>query len=163
MSCKIVPTATYYLFQSIATWTLVEHITLTNLSFPSDSLDLHGPLVRNAPLLPPLQHLRTLYLGQATLLPASAIAAMALQDVRADGKEYRGCLEQIRLVDAYQESIWGRRLRRADIEKAALASPMLRDLGAEVVLERIRNVVTCEAMNERIMGGDRSEGLTLLG
>lgn len=60
-------------------------------------------------------------------------------------------LEEIRLVDAYQESIWGPRLRRSDIEAVALA--MNKD--EEEVLERVRRLIRCEAKTERIVGGDR--------
>ena len=69
------PSATYHLARAISTWTAVEHITLTNLSFPSDELGRHTPFA-DQPLLPPLRTLRTLYVGQATLLPPSAVAAM---------------------------------------------------------------------------------------
>ena len=66
------PTATYHLICAIATWTAVEHITLTNMSFPSDELGRNTPFARDAPLLPPLPSLRTLYIGQATLCPRAA-------------------------------------------------------------------------------------------
>lgn len=149
---KIVPAATFHLFRAIAGWPAIESITITSLSFPSDQL-------QDVPLLPLSQRLRTLYLGQATFLPPSAIAAMVLHQ---EPEEQDGGLEQIRLVDTYPESIWGKRLRRADIEKAALTLPFARLYGAEAAIERIRRIVRCEAMNERIMGGDRSEGLTVL-
>ncbi|KAI0694101.1 hypothetical protein BC835DRAFT_1031004 [Cytidiella melzeri] len=160
-STAIVPTAVDHLFRAIATWNLVETVKLTNISFP------HGPPELPAssdykPLLPPLPRLRHLYLGQATYLPPGAIAATALQCIDGPDGELRSSLEQIRLVDAYQESIWGKRLRRTDVERAALALPMSKMLDVEAVLRRIRSLVQCEAMNERIMGGDRSEGLTLL-
>jgi hypothetical protein len=64
-------------------------------------------------------------------------------------------LESIRLVDAYRESIWGARIRRGDIEAAAV-------IEIPGALERIRNVVSCEARTERIIGGDRVDGITIL-
>lgn len=87
---------------------------------------------------------------------------MAIHSLNRCHEGSLSCTEYIRLVDAYQESIWGPRLRRTDIEKAALALPICETYGAEVVLEHIRSSVRCEAMNDRIMGGDRSEGLTVL-
>lgn len=69
-------------------------------------------------------------------------------------------LEEVRIVDAYRESIWGRRVRRADIEKMVLDIEI--EGGTEAALERIRRIVRCEAQNERVMGGDRAEGLLLL-
>jgi hypothetical protein len=55
-----------------------------------------------------------------------------------------------RLIDAYKESIWGRRIRLVDIE-ATVASEDV------PLLARMRNVVTCESQTERIVGGDRME------
>ena len=70
-------------------------------------------------------------------------------------------LESIRLVDAYRESIWGPRIRRGDVERAAMG------LGIGIgnkkeLIERVRKLVRCEARTERIMGGDRVEGLASL-
>ncbi len=141
------------MFRAISTWSDVEHITLTNVCFPSDQLGIHGPLAHNVPLLSGLPNLRTLYLGQGMLLPPSSIAAMIFYP----GQE---TLEQIRLVDTYTGSIWGPRIRRTDVESAALSLHL--DLEPETILERVRRLVRCEAKNERIMGGDRVEGLTLI-
>jgi hypothetical protein len=97
--------------------------------------------------------LRSLYLGQATFLPPISVAAMIVF-------EDQPLLEEVRLVDTYKESIWGRRIRRRDIEKSAVNL----DLGpdSEAALQRIRRIVRCEAQNERVIGGDRAEGLVLL-
>ncbi|KAI0088307.1 hypothetical protein BDY19DRAFT_1008582 [Irpex rosettiformis] len=163
-STAIVPTATHHLFRAISTWAFVETVTLTNIAFPSPSEphdDRQSP-IDNDPLLPLLPRLRCLYLGQATFLSPSTIAMIACQDLDRPHDRSSSCLEEIRLVDAYQESIWSKRLRRTDIEKAALALPLSKIYGADVVLDRIRGLVRCEAMNERIMGGDRSEGLVVL-
>jgi hypothetical protein len=67
---------------------------------------------------------------------------------------------QVRLVDAYSESIWGPRLRRSDVEKAAETLCHTDDQNA--VIARIKMVVTCEKKTERIMGGDRVEGTHIL-
>ena len=64
-------------------------------------------------------------------------------------------------MDAYAESIWGRRIRRTDVERAAAALGI--DEGELVrALEKIRVVVRCEVQSERAMGGDRAEGAILL-
>jgi hypothetical protein len=74
-------------------------------------------------------------------------------------------LERVRLVDAYCESIWGSRIRRSDIEKAAQVIMFPQDvqlLQYEVVLARIQKLLTCEKKTERIIGGDRVEGSIFL-
>ena len=149
---QIVPSATFHLARAISTWTAVEHITLTNMSFPSDELGLHTSFSA-APLLPSLPRLRTLYIGQATFLPPSAAAAMVVQPSSS-------ALESVRLVDAYRHSIWGPRIRRRDIENAAV---LLADVVAggeerrREVLQRVKRVVRCEKKTERIQGGDNGD------
>lgn len=146
------PPATSHLFRAISTWKDVEHITITNIAFPTGTSLLCEPLDPAAPLLPMMPALRTLHIGQATFLPPTVIAAMVCLVPQP-------CLELVRLVDAYGESIWGRRIRRSDIEKAITL------LGLDTVaaaLERIRRIVRCEAQNERIIGGDRAEGRVFL-
>lgn len=73
-------------------------------------------------------------------------------------------LQQIRLVDAYSQSIWGLRIRRSDIENAgkALFAAGIMHLSSEAVVETIQRLVICERRTERIMGGDRVEGAGLL-
>ncbi|KAI0795557.1 hypothetical protein C8Q75DRAFT_456470 [Abortiporus biennis] len=145
-STAIVPTATSHLFRAMSTWTQIRRIKLTNLSFPSDDLGIKFTL--DKPLLPVLPTLRTLYLGQATMVRPNAIAAM----ICLPGQDN---LQSVRLVDAYRESIWGSRIRRSDIEKAAVTL----QLGDEnTIIPRIRKLVKCEVQTERIMGGDRVEG-----
>lgn len=94
------------------------------------------------------------------------------QEREAEGKG--GGLRRIRLVDAYKESIWQQRIRRKDVEAAAMevASSEIPidpwyhtptgEVDSEAVVERIREIVSCEALTERIMGGDRAEGMTML-
>lgn len=151
-STAIVPTAAFYLFRAIRTWTRIVHITITSVSFPSDELGLHGPLAHDMPLLPVIPTLRTLSLGQATLLPPGSVAAM----ICLPGQD---SLELVRLVDAYSESIWGSRIRRRDVERAAVA---LIKGAPEDIIVKVRRLVRCEAKTERIMGGDRVEGLQVL-
>lgn len=83
-------------------------------------------------------------------------------------------LKGIKLVDAYRQSIWQERIRRKDLEAIAieLASSDIPfdswyhapkgEIDSDAVLKRIREIVSCEALTERIMGGDRAEGMTTL-
>jgi hypothetical protein len=108
------------------------------------------------PLLPEIPGLRTLYVGQATFLSAGSVAAIFCVNRMAS-------LERVRLVDAYCESIWGSRIRRSDIEKAAQIIILPQDVVQyEGVLSRIRKLLTCEKKTERIIGGDRVEGSIFL-
>jgi len=201
---QIVPYATYHLFRSIKTWSNLQSLTLTNISFPSRGVlvPVHSSgahivcVLANADegtFLPldTLTNLRNVYIGQATLVPMRSIARLALarqkmgfstcsgegKDVWYHEREVEGRnsgLREIRLVDAYQESIWQKRIRRKDLEAVALElassdTPIdssyhapTGDVDSEVVVERIREIVSCEALTERIMGGDRAEGMTTL-
>jgi hypothetical protein len=85
-------------------------------------------------------------------------------------------LERISLVDAYTGSIWGFRLRRSDIERAAnrsapsfypvepqdYASALANGSMNASDLDLIRKIVVCEARTERIIGGDRVEDNAIL-
>ena len=83
-------------------------------------------------------------------------------------------LREIRLVDAYKESIWQERIRRSDLEAIAVEvassdTPIdswyhapTGEVDSETIVERIREIVSCEALTERIVGGDRAEGMTTL-
>ncbi|CDO78263.1 hypothetical protein BN946_scf184491.g8 [Trametes cinnabarina] len=152
---QIVPSATYHLIRALSTWTAIEHITLTNLSFPSDELGVNTPFSRDAPLLPALPSLRTLYVGQATLMPPSAVASMLALPEHA-------ALLSVRLVDTYRHSIWGPRIRRRDIEQAAVALAHLSEDARAQLVERVRLVVSCEKKTERIMGGDNGDARGVL-
>jgi len=143
------------------------------------------------PLLPleMLTALRSIYIGQATLVPMRSIARLALakpktkllvhsrgtEDGWYHGREEEGRssgLREIRLVDAYKESIWQERIRRKDLEAVAMEvvssdtdsryNSFTGEVDSEAVLGRIREIVSCEALTERIMGGDRAEGMTTL-
>lgn len=65
-------------------------------------------------------------------------------------------LEEVRLVDTYCESIWGWRIRKSNIETAAM------ELMGEEGVDRVRRLVICEGKTERIMGGDRLDGMGTL-
>ncbi|THV02175.1 hypothetical protein K435DRAFT_792704 [Dendrothele bispora CBS 962.96] len=137
--------------------------------------------------LPVIPSLRTLYLGQTTFLSAPSIASLILNTVRysehdddanAGRKDpqsttstTRAQLERVHLVDAYEGSIWGLRLRMPHIVTAALfltEHPEYSDGyegrlepggGDKTLRERVKdtveNMVLVEVKTERIMGGDR--------
>ncbi|KIK44734.1 hypothetical protein CY34DRAFT_79321 [Suillus luteus UH-Slu-Lm8-n1] len=131
-------------------WSNIQDITVTNITF---SVDSDNSMM---PLLPEIPGLRTLYVGQATFLSAGSVAAIFCVNRMAS-------LERVRLVDAYCESIWGSRIRRSDIEKAAQIIMFPEDVVQyEGVLSRIRKLLTCEKKTERIIGGDRVEGSIFL-
>lgn len=89
-------------------------------------------------------------------------------------EEGKGGLREIRLVDAYKNSIWQERIRRKHLETVAMEvassdTPLdpwyyapTGEIDSEAVLGRIREIVSCEALTERLMGGDRAEGMTTL-
>ncbi|KAI0305363.1 hypothetical protein B0F90DRAFT_1200000 [Multifurca ochricompacta] len=96
-SIAIVSSAVGVLFRRFQTWTKLQDLHLANIAFPRDAKELFSTL----------PSLRTLYLGQATLVPVIPLACL-LCDPRMNS------LMIVRLVDCYVESIWGPRLRRAD-------------------------------------------------
>lgn len=151
--------------------------------------------------------LKRLYIGQATFVPLGALSAWICDKDAAANIDVEGVdrtrrereLESVRLVDCYVESIWGSRVRRSDVERAACELPLFASestsfssashphsvvpgnkmsysfdsgIGLEEedytevearrrrrdrVVEKVRRIVTCEAVTERIMGGDRVE------
>ncbi|EIW79843.1 hypothetical protein CONPUDRAFT_166537 [Coniophora puteana RWD-64-598 SS2] len=202
-SIAIVAPVAQSLFSAFGTWTHIRHIKVTNIAFPFPAADpppgtvhaqtafhiiahshsqsfMHShsqsSVQRNAamqPLLPAMPNLESVYIGQAAFLSPAAVAAMFLRAGMMPK------LRSVRLVDAYSESIWGARIRRSDVERAARklvgaqkdrardevntddSQPIMLEAEAESeeVLEKVREVVSCERMTERIMGGDRVEGL----
>lgn len=84
---------------------------------------------------------------------------LALRDPGMDA------LVRVRLIDAYEVSIWGRRLRRGDVERAAerlARASGMQEEDVRAAIERVRAIVVCEARSERIIGGDRVEGTSVL-
>ncbi|OJA16532.1 hypothetical protein AZE42_00651 [Rhizopogon vesiculosus] len=147
-STAIVAPVARRLCRIFGTWSNIQDITITNIAFSSEFWNIDGSVT---PLLPEIPGLRTLYVGQATFLSAGSVAALLCVNRMAS-------LERVRLVDAYCESIWGSRVRRSDIEKAAQAIIFPQDgLQYDIVLARIRKLLTCEKKTERIIGGDRAE------
>ncbi|KAH8993582.1 hypothetical protein EDB86DRAFT_3171483 [Lactarius hatsudake] len=152
-SIAIVAPAVDVLFAHFRTWTRLQDLHLSNIAFPGDTKGLF-------PILPTL---RTLYIGRATLVPVAPLARLLCNPQMS-------LLTTVRLVDCYVESIWGPRLRRVDLEYAVVqfrtSRGKLLDEGAEQnrrrcaeILDRMRTVVRCEALTERIVGGDRVDGL----
>lgn len=150
---QIVAPVVNVLFVHFSAWTRLQNLHLSNIAFPGDTKGLF-------PILPTL---RTLYIGQATLVPVAPLACFLCDPQMS-------LLTTVRLVDCYVESIWGPRLRRVDLEHAVVEihTPRgkLLEEGAEQcrrrsakILDRIRTVVRCEALTERIIGGDRVDGL----
>src|SRR6267154_582877 len=106
---KIVAPVARRLCRIFGTWSNIQDITVTNITFSSEISGVDDSVT---PLLPEIPGLRSLYVGQATFLSAGSVAALFCVNRMAS-------LEKVRLVDAYCESIWGSRIRRTDIEKAA--------------------------------------------
>ncbi|KAG2130127.1 hypothetical protein BD769DRAFT_651582 [Suillus cothurnatus] len=145
-STAIVAPVASRLCRIFGTWSNIQDITVTNITF---SVDQDNSAI---PLFPEIPGLRTLYVGQATFLSPGSVAAIFCVNRMPN-------LERVRLVDAYCESIWGSRIRRSDIEKAAQIIMFSQDEAQyEGVLLRIRKLLTCEKKTERITGGDRVEG-----
>lgn len=152
-SIAIVAPVVDVLFAHFRTWTRLHDLHLSNIAFPGDTKELF-------PILPTL---RTLYIGRATLVPVAPLARLLCDPQMS-------LLTTVRLVDCYVESIWGPRLRRVDLEDTVVQFHIPRgELSDEETeqnrrrcaetLDRIRTVVRCEAWTERIIGGDRVEGL----
>ncbi|KZT22966.1 hypothetical protein NEOLEDRAFT_1137338 [Neolentinus lepideus HHB14362 ss-1] len=192
-STAIVPQATFHLFQALRHWSHLTHLKITNIAFPNfafsnivfahPSMLVHQNAVNTPSRLLPVgsplpRELQSIYIGQATFVPAELIARIACSsflDEHEKDVKVGGGLHEIRLVDVYVESIWERRMRRGDVERAGveLLRGWWQDVAGEregdaeyeekmrkcemEVVKRIRGVVRCEAKTERIMGGDRVE------
>ncbi|EKM78378.1 hypothetical protein AGABI1DRAFT_129494 [Agaricus bisporus var. burnettii JB137-S8] len=158
----IVPAALSYVLQALATHTNLTHLTLSHVKFPDN-----GEIL----LLPEFPSLKSLTLSQVIFLRSDIVLEYLMKSANIHPFECQGSqLESIRLIDAYQHSIWGSRLRRSHIENAATrrftfeafnddslphadqADSMLTEVS---VLQKIRRVVLCQGKFERIIGGDR--------
>ena len=64
-------------------------------------------------------------------------------------------LRELRLIDVYQHSIWGPRMRVGDVEASLFTSDYITHISGDDCLERLRKVVSCVVKTERLMGGDR--------
>ncbi|KAJ8082183.1 hypothetical protein PM082_008030 [Marasmius tenuissimus] len=170
-SHAIVRHAVPFLFLALRTYSQLTHLKLTNVHFP----DVHDGHPFSIPLIPTLQEF---YLGQSTFLPAPTItqfilkclypglapeAGEASQDVVTPHNPVT--IRQIRLVDVYEGSIWGNRLRMPQILRATrdilevklLVFPRAPLLSIGEVQEAVMNLVRVEVETERIEGGDRGD------
>ncbi|KAL1747860.1 hypothetical protein HDZ31DRAFT_30971 [Schizophyllum fasciatum] len=178
-STAIVPGAARALFGALSTCTRLQSIAISSIAMPEPALLADDNTPTPPPFaLPHMPSLRRLYIAQAVFLDPAAVARFALRYVSAlaASDAYRAAwgeggrgplLEKIRLVDAYRESIWGPRLRRADVVGAGVAlwkqarKEPAEFIGVETAEERavrdaLTALVSCEARTERIMGGDRA-------
>ena len=123
-------------------------------------------------VLTSLTRLSSIYLGQVTFLDPLEITRIACAEAQLPS------LTSIRIVDAYRGSIWGPRVRKSDVERAVMTLFSFNEednheadgssitdhreyleLSREYLkgLDRVRTLVYCEALTERIMGGDRMD------
>ncbi|KAF5325324.1 hypothetical protein D9619_009800 [Psilocybe cf. subviscida] len=137
-SIAIVPQAIHHLFRALSSYTKLLHLKLSHLSMRSASAEPYT--------LPVIPSLETLQLGQVIFLDPSVIVDFIFNPNHSR-------LQKVHLVDAYTESIWGPRLRTADLENVAVEG-LEEDAAAETG-RTIRYLVTCEAKTERFEGGDR--------
>ncbi|KAG7095686.1 hypothetical protein E1B28_006400 [Marasmius oreades] len=183
-SIAIVRDAVPPLFLALSTYTQLTRIKLTNISFPEDSESSETSIGRfELPFIPTLQFF---HLGQSTFLAARTIARFVLKcidpernvggastspDSAVDSPHVQGVsfrpakqpsIEEIRLVDVYEGSIWGIRLRMPQIINAALALLEMdqqfesgNSTKEDEVREAIMKIVKVEVETERIEGGDR--------
>ncbi|KAK7062913.1 hypothetical protein VNI00_000411 [Paramarasmius palmivorus] len=164
MSAQIVMQATPYLFRALATHTQLTYVKLTNISFPEIGVSTNG-LVRpfNIPFIPSLQHL---YLGQSTFLAAHTLARFLLLSLYPDSQART--IQKVHLVDVYEGSIWGPRLRMPRIigaaqallsmeQQASQTQPSEGDIQRRIdeLSDAIENLVSVMVETERIEGGDR--------
>ncbi|KAJ3719137.1 hypothetical protein DFJ43DRAFT_1005486 [Lentinula guzmanii] len=148
-STAIVSPAVFPLFKALAAYTRLTHLHLTNIAFPSSVINPDACWTG----IPCLPSLHFLYLGQATFLTAEHITEFVL-------RSHSGyVLECIRLVDVYEESIWGPRLKLPHILLASatlLAESGFSKLSSSTASDLIERLVRVDAKTERITGGDRA-------
>ncbi|KAK1216635.1 hypothetical protein PQX77_020755 [Marasmius sp. AFHP31] len=172
-SHAIVRHAVPSLLLALRTYTQLTHLKLTNVHFP----DVHDGHPFDIPLLPTLQEF---YLGQSTFLPAPTITRFILKSLYPGLALEAGevnlsqdmvtphnavTIRRVRLVDVYEGSIWGNRLRMPQIIRAArdilevklLVLPQAPPLSIGDVQEAVINLVKVEVETERIEGGDRGD------
>jgi hypothetical protein len=105
-----------------------------------------------------------------TFLPAEHVAEFLLRCVESIGFTMASLLERVHLVDVYEESIWGPRLKMPHIlaaGKTLLTRTSESDSGHSnesefldsawlKLVDVIEKLVFVDAKTERIMGGDRA-------
>lgn len=179
---QIVPYATYHFFHSIRNWSNLQSLTLANVTFPPHGtyvpVSSSGPCLTYRPvdtddglfsLLNTLPNLRSVCVGQATLVPVRSIVRLALAGPQTEPSAYdkvdgarcreggrNSGLREIRLRDACTESTLRKRIGRSDLEAVALEiacsdTPVgslyyapTGEVDSVAVVERIREIISCE-------------------
>ena len=118
-------------------------------------------------LLNTLPNLRSVYIGEATVVPVQSIVRLALAGPETESSAFskreaggrNNGLREIRLVDAYKESTWRKQVLRKDLEAVALAVASsdipvdslyyapTGEVDSVAVVKRIREIVSCEAVH----------------
>ncbi|KAE9390657.1 hypothetical protein BT96DRAFT_925766 [Gymnopus androsaceus JB14] len=156
-STAIVPPAVTPLFTALSSYTLLTHLQLTNIAFPDPVVTPDARWIG----IPCIPSLRSLYLGQVTFLPAEHVADFILRCTTGESSSSNSAsaLERVQLVDVYEESIWGPRLKKPRILSASttilMESGLSQDFLGPRVLELIERLISVDAKTERIVGGDR--------
>lgn len=122
--------------------------------------------------------MKKLYIGQATFVPLRALSAWicdsdafsdpdveGMDRIRRERETAPVGLESVRLVDCYVEShsiVPGNKVSYSfdsgiGLEEEDYTEVEARRRRRDRMVEKVRRVVTCEAVTERIMGGDRVE------
>ncbi|KAG8835069.1 hypothetical protein FRC17_005422 [Serendipita sp. 399] len=135
---QIIPKATEYLFRAIKSWSNLEQLTLTNISFPSPPAIC---VLTSAFAFHSHPALRQIHIGQAIFVMPVSVAALVINIPS---------LEVLVLEDTYSASIWEARVRTPDVLNTL---SYLND--DDERKWRIEQVVQCTARLERINGGDR--------
>lgn len=146
------------LCRGISTWTSLKRLELSNIAFHNDGLELALALITicNCPPFP-FRRPDTSTVGPVQIVIRQAVFMHPISVVRiALGVP---SLRELRLVDVYQHSIWGPRVRMGDVERSRLIVPFPAEdeslASDHDCLERLRDVVSCIAKTERLVGGDR--------
>ncbi|KAJ3774615.1 hypothetical protein EV361DRAFT_902030 [Lentinula raphanica] len=154
-SIAIISTAVPHLFKALASYTRLTHLHLTNIAFPDPYMDLDVGWTG----IPSLPSLRFFYLGKATFLSADHVANFVLQCTgHLQEPACADKLERVCLVDVYERSIWGPRLRMPRLVSCArlLAQSVCPELSSSEVTDLFERVVHIDAETERLIGGDRA-------
>jgi hypothetical protein len=138
---QIIPPAVTQLCEGLSNWTSLRRLELSNIAFLDDGLELARALTKSM-CTGPVQ----IILSQAVFMLPISVLHIAL------GVPVVG---ELRLIDVYQHSIWGPRLRMGDVEESLSNSEYRDHASPHDCLERLRAVVSCTVRTERLMGGDR--------
>lgn len=141
---QIVPFAVKQLCRVIPRWSSLRRLELSNIAFHNDGLELAQALT-DSPHINGAGPIQIVIRQAVFMLPISVLHIVL--GVPA--------LRELHLIDVYQHSIWGPRLRIADVQDSLLASEYMSHMSEQDCLERLREVVSCVVKTERLMGGDR--------